>query len=406
MISSGVDRRVPARPDVGGLHSSFSIFVFASRPFLCYHRLVSVSGQVCLYGFAILHARLSSVVETTLVLELKRGGVKKFWSAESAFKGCESDCVTPLDPLSCLLRSRRCDGTSSEFLSILTESKAAPVVFQVGAESRLVASQRHQIEHSDGFAAASQIGVLALVFISLFSLLTQVIFLAKHYHRSLVLKGGKRRQEAPRLWSSCGGVSLVFSCHPSAGDGFLDSSLVAAVAGTCFGWEAVSNAVWCCVQTGHLWRLQGSSSLGANYSGSDTRSPGIRGNEENLTFECCLIQRCLIAQPDSMPQYSGVKPRDLTLEPTDQAVALPNPGQAFLFLGPCGMVKSIPYSGVSLVFSCHPSAGDGFLDSSLVRPSLYSLGGGSSRHLLGLGDGFKRCVVLCTDWALVAIARL
>lgn len=42
-------------------------------------------------------------------------------------------------------------------------------------------------------AAASQIGVLALVFLSLFSLLTQVIFLAKHYHRSLVLKGGKRR---------------------------------------------------------------------------------------------------------------------------------------------------------------------------------------------------------------------
>ncbi|KAF2573584.1 hypothetical protein F2Q70_00001043 [Brassica cretica] len=41
--------------------------------------------------------------------------------------------------------------------------------------------------------------------------------------------------------------------------------------------------------------------------------------------------------------YSRVKPRDLTLEPTDRAVALPNPGQAFLFLGPCGMVKSILY---------------------------------------------------------------
>ncbi|WZZ35461.1 hypothetical protein YC2023_018862 [Brassica napus] len=26
--------------------------------------------------------------------------------------------------------------------------------------------------------------------------------------------------------------------------------------------------------------------MGASYSGSDTRSPGIRGNEENLTFEC------------------------------------------------------------------------------------------------------------------------
>ncbi|KAF2610484.1 hypothetical protein F2Q70_00013181 [Brassica cretica] len=38
-----------------------------------------------------------------------------------------------------------------------------------------------------------------------------------------------------------------------------------------------------------------------------------------------------------------IKPRDLTLEPTDRAVALPNPSQAFLFLGPCGMVKSILY---------------------------------------------------------------
>ncbi|KAF3503997.1 hypothetical protein F2Q69_00040547 [Brassica cretica] len=41
--------------------------------------------------------------------------------------------------------------------------------------------------------------------------------------------------------------------------------------------------------------------------------------------------------------YSRVKPRDLTLEPTDRVVALPNPGQAFLLLGPCGMVKSILY---------------------------------------------------------------
>ncbi|KAF3552007.1 hypothetical protein DY000_02009774 [Brassica cretica] len=43
--------------------------------------------------------------------------------------------------------------------------------------------------------------------------------------------------------------------------------------------------------------------------------------------------------------YSRVKPRDLTLEPTDRAVAPPNSGQAFLFLGLCGMVKSILYSG-------------------------------------------------------------
>ncbi|KAF2543203.1 hypothetical protein F2Q68_00031015 [Brassica cretica] len=43
-------------------------------------------------------------------------------------------------------------------------------------------------------------------------------------------------------------------------------------------------------------------------------------NEEEL-------DRCTNAK------YSRVKPRDLTLEPTDRAVALPNPGQAFLFLG-------------------------------------------------------------------------
>ncbi|KAF2604458.1 hypothetical protein F2Q70_00027921 [Brassica cretica] len=42
--------------------------------------------------------------------------------------------------------------------------------------------------------------------------------------------------------------------------------------------------------------------------------------------------------------YSRVKPRDLTLEPTDRAVAPPNSGQALLFLGPCGMVKSILYT--------------------------------------------------------------
>ncbi|KAF2536646.1 hypothetical protein F2Q68_00019821 [Brassica cretica] len=41
--------------------------------------------------------------------------------------------------------------------------------------------------------------------------------------------------------------------------------------------------------------------------------------------------------------YSRVKPRDKTLEPTDRAVALPSPGQTFLFFGPCGVVKSILY---------------------------------------------------------------
>ncbi|KAF3519453.1 hypothetical protein DY000_02059002 [Brassica cretica] len=41
--------------------------------------------------------------------------------------------------------------------------------------------------------------------------------------------------------------------------------------------------------------------------------------------------------------YSRVKPKDLTLEPTDRAVALPSTGQAFLFFGPCGVVKSILY---------------------------------------------------------------
>ncbi|KAF2532473.1 hypothetical protein F2Q70_00032688 [Brassica cretica] len=46
-------------------------------------------------------------------------------------------------------------------------------------------------------------------------------------------------------------------------------------------------------------------------------------------------------------KYSRVKPRDLTLEPTDRAVALSNSGQAFLFLGPCGMVESILYRGLS-----------------------------------------------------------
>ncbi|KAF3576450.1 hypothetical protein DY000_02030622 [Brassica cretica] len=55
-----------------------------------------------------------------------------------------------------------------------------------------------------------------------------------------------------------------------------------------------------------------------------------------------------VEQSPSPQPYSRVKPRDLTLEPTDRAVAQPNPGQAFLFLGPCGMVKSILYTHLVL----------------------------------------------------------
>ncbi|KAJ4871552.1 Uncharacterized protein Rs2_46819 [Raphanus sativus] len=54
-----------------------------------------------------------------------------------------------------------------------------------------------------------------------------------------------------------GGVSLGFSYHPDAGEGSLDSSLasLAFMLGDdsgelLFGWEAVSSAVWRCVQLG------------------------------------------------------------------------------------------------------------------------------------------------------------
>ncbi|KAJ4886625.1 hypothetical protein Rs2_26373 [Raphanus sativus] len=54
-----------------------------------------------------------------------------------------------------------------------------------------------------------------------------------------------------------GGVSLGFSCHPDAGEGLLDSSLASLAfrlgddsGELLFGWEAVSSAVWCCVQLG------------------------------------------------------------------------------------------------------------------------------------------------------------
>ncbi|WZZ35460.1 hypothetical protein YC2023_018861 [Brassica napus] len=218
--SSGVDRRVPARPAVGGLHSSFSIFVFASRPFLCYHRLVSVSGQVCLYGFAILHARLLSVVETTLVQELKRacsGILSRVFYARGG--------VTERRPVGC------------------------------GVSSAL--DRRHA---ASSFRSVNSYGSKEFV-----SILKEFVYGCfkpfLHYHRSLVLKGGKRR---------------------------LGFGLAVAVSLLC-------------------------------------------------------------------------------------SVAIPVPVMGF--------------------WTPH-------------WPSLYSLGGGSSRHLLGLGDGFKRCVVLCTDWALVAIARL
>ncbi|KAF3589457.1 hypothetical protein F2Q69_00028967 [Brassica cretica] len=65
-------------------------------------------------------------------------------------------------------------------------------------------------------------------------------------------------------------------------------------------------------------------------------SQNLRKGEKLL-----FVPPSLVIRADSYPR---VKPRDLTLEPTDRAVALPNPGQTFLFLGPCGMVKSNLYS--------------------------------------------------------------
>ncbi|KAF3488316.1 hypothetical protein F2Q69_00053984 [Brassica cretica] len=84
---------------------------------------------------------------------------------------------------------------------------------------------------------------------------------ASHNHVSLVLEGGKR---GPDPGLGRGGVALVsWSLEPSQLVFGLEvrpvwcTSSLAAVASSLFGWEAVSNAVWRCVQTEPWWRLQG-----------------------------------------------------------------------------------------------------------------------------------------------------
>ncbi|KAF3503983.1 hypothetical protein F2Q69_00041239 [Brassica cretica] len=65
------------------------------------------------------------------------------------------------------------------------------------------------------------------------------------------------------------------------------------------------------------------------------------GDPENFLRNSFFQFQADRAIPDI--EYSRVKPRDQTFEPTDRAVALPSPGQTFLFFGPCGVVKSILY---------------------------------------------------------------
>ncbi|KAF2582083.1 hypothetical protein F2Q68_00006347 [Brassica cretica] len=92
---------------------------------------------------------------------------------------------------------------------------------------------------------------------------------------------------------------------------------------------------------------------GFEHHGGGSRVYASVDHVDDLTFNMKSWQlhqdvppRCIQYDTEPLTTLLGtVKPRDLTLEPTDRAVAPPNSGQAFLFLGPCGMVKSILYSG-------------------------------------------------------------
>ncbi|WZZ85627.1 LOW QUALITY PROTEIN: hypothetical protein YC2023_114206 [Brassica napus] len=81
-----------------------------------------------------------------------------------------------------------------------------------------------------------------------------------------------------RLWrSSC----LVVAAKSAR---FLAGSIVVAVVSACSVRDSVSSAVYTpgfggCKASSALW-----SSSRTSYSGDDTGNPGIRGNEENLTF--------------------------------------------------------------------------------------------------------------------------
>ncbi|WZZ34337.1 hypothetical protein YC2023_017738 [Brassica napus] len=98
-----------------------------------------------------------------------------------------------------------------------------------------------------------------------------------------------------------GGVSLVFSYHPSVGEGSIDSSLIVCglavspiwctVASLCSvgKWFQALCGVVCnsalVASAKFMRRLQAWwSSLESSYSGNDTKSLSIQYNEENLTF--------------------------------------------------------------------------------------------------------------------------
>ncbi|WZZ42559.1 hypothetical protein YC2023_038818 [Brassica napus] len=97
---------------------------------------------------------------------------------------------------------------------------------------------------------------------------------ASHNHVSLVLEGDKR---GPYLGLGRGGVALVSCYHLSAEvSPVWCTSLLAAVASSLLGWEAVSNAVY---------KLSlGGVCKASCYSEDDSGTPGIRGNKENLRF--------------------------------------------------------------------------------------------------------------------------
>ncbi|KAG2299044.1 hypothetical protein Bca4012_010609 [Brassica carinata] len=124
----------------------------------------------------------------------------------------------------------------------------------------LASSTRHQFEPFTRFAAASLLESGSRAYYVRFTFDTGGLF-ARHI---IFFFGSRRRQEASRIWSFCGGVPIVYSYHPRTGEGSLDSSLAFFVYRFCGGSSelcSVGSDFKRCValcSTRLWWRLQSS----------------------------------------------------------------------------------------------------------------------------------------------------